>query len=455
VKGPAVRKTLLAALVSLPSLALASGYSLPNTNPRDLSLSASAVAAQRDSGAAFALPAALPRLDGLYVSIGAGVVTVGNTWTDPAPTPTPLSSNATSVDMDTVYTPFPNVSIGYGGKMNLLGERRWGVGLGLQPFGGAVVQWPDDWPGRYRIVKVDRQVFSGILSAGVEILPQVRLGGGVMYYYTKQKFTQHQLLPTPPVGALVDTTATLDQTGGEFSWDASIEVEPLKDLPLLLAFDYKHQAVQKLDGDVKWSNLPPAILVPRPGGGFVPVSPPSAAVPILQDQGVKEDLTIPNLINVGVSYRVIKPLLLTGTFTYDRWEVYAEDAFVGDVPGASLTVKRNYGNGQTYRVGAEYTLNPALELRVGVQRDISGLDTDFYSPTLPDASSWGGSLGLTFRFNKAMGIDAAFFYANMDEVKTTNAAAAEFPPSALPMRGTWNSSAMVGSLAFNWRPGAK
>ena len=275
-----------------------------------------------------------------------------------------------------------------------------------------------------------------------------------MYYYTKQTFTQHQALPTPPVGQLVDTTAKLDQTGGQFSWDASLEVEPIKDLPLTLAFDYKHQAVQSLDGDVKWSNLPPRIVVLGPGGVPV-VVPPAQASPILQDQGVKEDLTIPNLINVGIAYRVIKPLLLTGTFTYDRWEVYAADAFVGDVPGASLTVKRNYGNGQTYRFGAEYELNPALELRAGFQRDVSGLDTDFYSPTLPDASSWGGSLGLTFRFNKAMAIDAAFFYANMDEVKTTNAAASEFPPSAKAMRGTWNSSASVGSLAFSWRPGAK
>ena len=52
-------RKLAALAVLLPSLALASGYALPNTNPRDLGLSASAMAAQRDSGAAYALPAAL------------------------------------------------------------------------------------------------------------------------------------------------------------------------------------------------------------------------------------------------------------------------------------------------------------------------------------------------------------------------------------------------------------
>jgi long-chain fatty acid transport protein len=437
-KGPAVRKILLSAAL-FPSLALASGYSLPNTNPRDLGLCASSVAAQRDSGAAFALPAALARLEGPSVRVGLGGVDVMSTWTDPAPTPTPLSSNATEVDMDK-FTPFGSLSAAYGGRLAALGNRGWGVGIGIQPFGGAIVDWPGDWPGRYRIEDVDRRSFSGVLTAGIELLPSIRIGGGLVYYYTTQEFTQYQFLPSPPLPSPAVAKATLDQNGGALSFDVSLEVDPIPNVPFRIGIDYKHQAVQDLDGDVTWEGLPPGA---------------SALNPLLANQDVEETLTIPNLLNVGLAYRVMQPLLVTFTYTFDRWEVYETDTFIGDVPGAVLTLPRNYGNGHTFRAGAEYDVTPALQVRVGLQRDISNLDERFYSPTLPDGSSWGGSLGATYRFGKNLSVDAGLFYANMDEVEAENAAASEPTTSPLAFRGTYEPSALVYGVSLGWAPGAR
>jgi long-chain fatty acid transport protein len=463
-----VRK-LAALAVLLPSLAFASGYALPNTNPRDLSLSASAVAAQRDSGAAFALPAALGRIDGWHVSVGAGVVSVFDEWTDPTPGATVARlgdpAEPGTDGLITQYTLFPNISASYGGKASFLGDRRWGVGLGLQPFGGAIVKWPTDWAGRYRITDVNRQVFSGILSAGVEVIPQIRIGGGVLYYYTMQTLKQKVWMQPYPLGTAgtataPDATAKLDISGGQVSWDASIEIDPVKDLPLTFAFDYKHQAVQKLDGDVTWSDTGPYVN-----------GPPPTHVPqldaLFNATKAKETLTIPNSMQFAVSYRASKPLLLTGTFTLDRWVVYKSDTFDANT-GAVISVPRNYKNGQTYRVGAEYAFNRTWEARAGLQRDISGLDKNYYSPTLPDSSSWAGSLGGTFRFGDGFSIDAAVFYALMDQVKAQNVGAepgaptgAAVPPVYLTpqdntsFRGTYNPAALVYTLAVGWTPGAK
>jgi long-chain fatty acid transport protein len=448
-------RTLLVSLLTLPSLALASGYAVPNSNPRDLGMCASAVAAQRDSGAAFALPAALARLRGASARVGAGAINIFNTWNDPAQTPTPLSSNARSVDMDLQFTPIGQASVAYGGQLAALGDRGWGVGLAIQPFGGAIVKYPADWPGRYRIEEVDRRSFSGALTAGIEVLPMLRIGGGLLYYYTMQEFTQYTALPTPPAGALVAAKATLEQNGGMASWDLSLEAEPIPGVPFTVAVDYKHQAVQELDGDVTWENLPPAIVVVTPGGPVV--IPPAQASPILQNQGVEETLTIPNLLNVGLAYRVTKPLLVTFTYTMDRWEVYRTDRFVGDQPGAALAVERNYGNGHTFRAGAEYDVSPRFQVRLGLQRDESGLDEAFYSPTLPDASSWAGSLGVTYRFARGVSLDAGVFYALMDDVTAQSAATTEVPqtPAGAPLRGEYDISALIYGVSVGWTPAAK
>jgi long-chain fatty acid transport protein len=433
VKGLAVRKTIVASLILAPSLALASGYSLPNTNPRDLGLCASSVAAQRDSGAAFALPAALSRLDGPSVRLAGGGVNVFNTWQDPA-------GVAPDTDMSNAIALIGNVSIAYGGKLAMLGDRGWGVGFGIQPFGGAIVEWPEDWTGRYRITDVDRRSLSGTLTAGIELIPQVRLGGGLLYYYTMQEFKQQFctscVLPVP------DATATLDLSGGALSYDVSAEIDPIPNVPLRIGIDYKHKATQELDGDVTWEGLPPGA---------------SALNPLLQNQDVEQTLTIPNLLNIGLAYRVIQPLLVTFTFTFDRWLVYDSDTFVGSLAPDPLVVERRYRNGQTYRAGAEYDLTPAIQLRAGLQRDVSGLRTSTYSPTLPDGSSWAGSLGATYKFARGFSLDAALFYATMDDVTSTDVGAepsAGNPLTSGTLRGTYSPSALVYGLALGWQPNA-
>ena len=458
-----MRNRIAAALLLAPSLAPASGYAVLNTSPRDLGLCASAVAAQRDAGAAFALPAALARIAGPSTRAGAGAVNVFNRWTDPTPgaTQPPLDSLAVepgAASLSLQFTGFPNVAASYGTTLQALGNRRVGAGLSLQPFGGAVVRWPDDWAGRYRITSVDRRVFSGIASAGIELVPRVRVGGGLVYYYTMEKFTQSAWMQPYPLGGTQTGTATapdatgrLSLSGGAFAFDLSAELEPLPGIPLTLAVDYKHKATQHLHGDVSWTGTDPYF-----SGAQV-----DQLTALFAATSASQTLTIPNTLNVGVAYRAMTPLLLTFAYTFDRWVVYDRDAFVANT-GADIEVSRDYRNGHTFRVGAEVDLLRAVQLRVGVQRDISGMRAATYSPTLPDASSWGGSLGATYKFARGMYVDAAVFYARMDKVDVT-APGSEPTPSYYPVeffpsgtfRGRYEAAALIYGLSVGWAPGAR
>lgn len=453
-KGFTVRKSVFASILLAPSLALASGYSLPNTNPRDLSMCASSVAAQRDSGAAFALPAALARMEGPSAGASFGIVHVFNTWKDP--------STGQKVSMDTTFSPLGTLNVSYGGKVPFLGNRGVGVGVGFQPFGGAIVSWPAGWPGRYRILEVDRKVFSGVATVGVELHPQVRVGGGFVYYYTWEKLSQNAwMAPFTGAGpgspgtwnpATPDATGTIDLSGGAPSYDLSAEIDPVKGLPLTIGVDYKHKATQTLDGDVSWSGLTP-----------IAQTLSTSLAPIFANQKAKQRLTIPNVLNVGAAYRVARPLLVTATFTFDRWVVYDEDRFVG-ANGAYIAVPRHYRNGQTYRAGVEYDLLADFQVRVGIERDVSGLRSQYASPTLPDASSWAGSLGASYRLGRGFHLDAAVFYAMMDKVTVPSSAAGLEPPQSATVgslvptgtfRGEYTPSALVYTVGLGWKPGER
>jgi long-chain fatty acid transport protein len=401
--------TLLALV--LPAAALANGDSVPNVNPRDLGMAESLIAAQGDAEAAYWNPAALSRFEGLQLSLAGSMLSNKTTWhTTDGRSPSPVST-------DFHPAPPPSLFASWGGK---LGERGWGVGFGMNIVAGGNVFFPDSWPGRYHIIEVDRKVYGFYLGAGFEIIPQIRIGGGPVYYYTTEKLTQ-AATPLYP-----DIVADVGTAGGGFSYDVSLEIQPVLSVPFTIGIDYKHKAHQNLTGDVHFSNVPP----------------PLATQVRLQDQGITHELVQPNRLNAGVAWRVVPELLLTLAGTFDRYVVYADDTFVGS-KGASLVVPRDYGNGGTIRLGGEWDATSRLQLRAGVLRDYSGLKLNTYSPSLPDGNVWAGTLGAGYSFTKDLAVNAALFYAWFDSL-TSDPSQGAFP-------GSYDNSAFIATVGFTWR----
>ena len=414
-----MRRLAAALAVHLPVAALASADSVPNVNARDLGIAQALIAAQDGAAAAYANPAALARLSGLDLSLGAGLIDNGTEWrsTDPA-SPGSVKSK---------YHPVPGPALfaAYGGE---IAGRGWGIGLGMNvPEGGNIV-WPGDWPGRTEIIKVDRRVYAGYLTGGVEVLPRVRLGGGLVYYHTTE-------LLTADFQRGVDFgTARAESAGHAYAYELSAEIEPFPGVPLTLAVDYKHKAHQKLYGKVVFDN------------------PNSQA---LLGQGVTHYFIVPNFISAGLAYRPVPALLLAFQWNLDRFRVYREDHFAGDVltpfgtPVLELTVPRSYGNGYTLRGGAEYTLSPSWQIRAGVLRDHTGLKAAYFDPSLPDADVWAGSAGVSYLVpSLGLGFHAGVFYARYDEIDNTGIA---IIPTDL--QGKWRSSALIASLGVTLRVG--
>jgi long-chain fatty acid transport protein len=406
-------KTLLVLVALLaPAAALASGFEVINVNPRDLALASSTVAAQRDAAATNMNPAALSRLNGFNLSIAGSLLNLHTKWT--APDDGGASGLTGSAETDNGPTPPVAAFVAYGTK---LADRGFGVGFGVGTPGGGQMQWAEDWQGRGRIITVERRMLGFYLNAGYEVLPWLRVGGGGIYYYGIQYLKQG----IEPVSGAYGELAT---KGGGFAYELSAEARVLPSLTI--GVDYKHKGTMHMTGD-----------------GHFEV-PPALAGPATQDQGVTQDLTFPNLLAVGLAWRVAKPVQLTLQYNFSRFEVYGADVFTGD-KGLVLTVPRDYGNGHIVRMGAEWYTTEQLTLRVGYMHDWSGLKTYTLSPTLPDSDINAGTLGATWSFTPALAVSGAFFYG--DRLKQTATGTTAFP-------GSYKTEVWIVSAGVTWTPPA-
>jgi len=406
----ALRRLAFASVLA-PALALANGYDVPNTGARDSALAGSATAAQVDAAATYANPAALARLGhGLHLSLSGSILNLDTRWTDTSGALSPASAS-------TKKKPVPPVAL-FAAWGFQAGDRPAAVGIGMNVPGGGNVFWEDQWAGRGRIITVDRKIYGAYLTAGYEVMRQLRLGGGLVYYYGTE-YLRQGIQPFP------DTFGELSTKGGALAFDLSAEAAPFDGVPLGLGVDFKYHGKMKLKGDGHFINPPPAL-----AGQML-------------DQGVTHELTYPSVLNAGVSWQALPALLLTAGFTYTWYSIYQEDLFVGS-QGLEIRVPRDYGNGTTWRLGAEWQALPALQLRAGVLRDLSGLSTDAYSPTLPDGDSWVASVGAGWKVVPDLTLNAAFFRAFLDTVTATGT-------TALP--GRYQTNVWIATLGVSWKTG--
>ena len=409
---PTTRRALLAvAAVLVPATAFAGGYIVPNTNPRDMGLADSAVAAQYGAAATVKNPSALAGQEGFAFSVSGSLIDLESTWSDSFGL-SPKRNDSASLTTRPAFP--PTLFASYGGKYNAMGI---GVGAGLSVPGGGQVYWPGGWTGATSVTTVDRRIYGIYAMVAVQPIPQVKLGGGLVYYRGTEHLTQD-------VNFLGQTGgAELGTAGGAPSFDLSAELTPVANLPLTFGFDYKHQASIDFKGFAHFDNAPPGLKT----GAL--------------DQRVTHALTFPNQLNAGVAFRPIAKLLLSAGFTFERFVVYRQDAFIGAL-GTTVTVPRDYRNGQTYRLGAEYALLPAVKVRAGVLRDISPTNTDRLDPSIPDANSTAVTVGASLNLTPGLELSAAYFFDREDTTTTT---------SADTFQGSYNTHSNIFSVGLAYR----
>jgi len=252
---------------------------------------------------------------------------------------------------------------------------RVALGLGVCTPWGLGVEWPEDWIGREHAIKASIQ--TGVINLNGAFKLHSRLGLAVGFDVVRGAVDMTNGLPDAVGGGSVRIG------GGAWGFGGNAAVS-VKAVPEKLHFGLAYRSRVKLSFD---------------GRADFTVNEPIFS-PVLQDQGGKAAITIPDIITVGMLFRPRPTLDITFDTNVTLWNTYDEIHLDFERPETpDETLPRKDHAAATFRLGVDWSgAVKGLHLRAGIIYDMNPAPAEYLSPSLPDANRVDVGLGVGYAY---------------------------------------------------------
>jgi long-chain fatty acid transport protein len=286
------------------------------------------------------------------------------------------------------------------------------------PYGSAM-NWGKNWAGAHLIQDISLKSFSIQPTLAFKVGDRLSLGAGMMMMFgdfslSRALITSGDLAAAatvnPALQPLADKYKDITPVGATLSGKAGIKlgfnIGAMYDITdqLTVGVSYRSKVKMKVpEGTAQLSYANETELKDILG----PMIPPL-------DQGTFEaELPLPSNLNVGVSYKPVDRLTLSGEVQFVGWGAYKElnvQFWQEGLKGYSLSAKKEYKNSRIYRIGGQFATTDRLDLRLGFYFDESPVKDDFLNPETPSMNKLGTTAGFSFRPADKLSIDLALAY---------------------------------------------
>ncbi len=185
--------------------------------------------------------------------------------------------------------------------------------------------------------------------------------------------------------------------------------------------------------------------------------PPAAAIG--GAYSISSNLTLPDMVTVGLRQRVDDRWTALAGFEWTHWNVFGAFpvCITAPAPFPALAgcnglpaLAFRYRNGWYASLGAEYRLDPNITLRGGLAYEKSPITIANRGVRLPDNDRTWATIGLGYKYNEKISFDVSYAHAFIRKgAININAASPGF--NGLPFIGTANSRLDILSVALNYR----
>jgi len=334
----------------------AAGFQIDVLSGRGTGMAAAMTANVDDASSIFYNPAGMARGEHFDIELGDTLIIPSFTFTP--------ASGGSSFNTEGEVIPPPHVYFSYGATDDIT------FGIGEFSEYGSQLSWPDGSPPAFVAQHVTLQTFNINPSVAFRLGDRVRVGVGVQVVRSVVELRQNLNFLDLGIGS-VDLGASAWGAGGNIG----VQVDILPKM-LTLGVHYRSQVSLNFDdGKAHFDNVPVEFATQ------------------LQDQPGTTEITLPDTVQLGVSFKPVDSLTLSFDADYTAWQHMTGIALAFQDPSLSQTSVKNWHHTWNYHLGAEYALSSNLTLRAGVLYDPTPSPQETVAPDLPDSTRVNIALG--------------------------------------------------------------
>src|SRR5437016_2352095 len=370
---------VLAALLGFGADALAGGFAFNENGAAATGKATAFVGEANDPSALFYNPAGITQLPGTQVMIGASLVKLDSTF-----------RSSTTVESTQLQDQFPVLPYVYITHRFKGWDERLSIGLGIYTPFGILIDWPDNWQGRFATTDDHLRVTVYNPTIAFQATPKLSLAVGLDIADVGAGFEQKFNVGTGESKARVHG---LDSH--PIGWNVGALYHITDTTSAGIQFRSELQA--KLDGEAEFSGPAAA----QSGGLFA-------------NTGFRTSIKLAPRLVAGISTKVIPRWTINADIEWQGWRTVGSipktfnDTADSAVPQSALNQRNltNWENSMVYKIGAEYAATDRLALRGGYFYDESGIPDNTFNPTIPNANLHAFTVGFGYKWPRVV-VDAA------------------------------------------------
>ena len=350
---------------------------------------ANAFAGQADDPSAiFYNPAGITQLPGTQAMIGTSIVYLDT-----------IFRSGTTGESTQLQDQFPLVPHFYITHRFKKWDERLSIGLGIYTPFGLVVDWPDNWQGRFDSINARFRATIINPTIALKIMPDLSVAAGLRYANVSAEFQQKF---NPLVG---ESKARLfNGTADPIGWNVGLLYHVTK-ISTSIGVQFRSEIQAKINGDAEFSG-------------------PAAA--LFKPTKFHSSFKTPPQFIVGISTKVIPRWTINADVEWEGWSTVGTiplhfESTPGSVFNQQTVAQAGCTNRQTvaqagcrlwknsyvYRIGAEYAATDRVALRAGYFYDETPIPDDTFETNIPNANLHAFTAGSGYTWDR-VALDVAY-----------------------------------------------
>jgi len=173
--------------------------------------------------------------------------------------------------------------------------------------------------------------------------------------------------------------------------------------------------------------------------------------PVLSLSGnANTSIGLPDLLNVGASFRASDNLTLNADIDYTWWSTYRRIAVSSDNPAFNQVQEKQWKDVWTIRIGGQYKLSEQWKVRAGYLYDKNPIPESRFETRLPDSDRQGIAVGTGFT-SGSVTIDFAYMYLWFNKRTINDSLADDLTPTPNALNGTYKSHAQLAGITVGYK----